>query len=256
MKTRKGKRFLSALLAAIMVLTALPLTALAEGPTLAKSDALITLDNAINAYESAMDGKIYADMATAYDKYMAAKQARDMYVYGGDASQDLRTAAQALTTATTEMQKTVLSTDVTYATVTDSSGATVASDYANGLLYYGGNLRFSNDVVGSWYYNDDAKQWFKIIMSDYVFLYDGTTPLRAPAQFSYEYRNEYLLNNGSTAKPRGITAVAVNNTDLTLANWTVKKDQSGNIPFMSSDGTVVPTVAAASGADSPIYWNS
>lgn len=79
-----------------------------------------------------MDGKIYADMATAYDKYMAAKQARDMYVYGGDASQDLRTAAQALTTATTEMQKTVLSSDVTYATVTDSSGATVASDYANG----------------------------------------------------------------------------------------------------------------------------
>jgi len=125
MKTRKGKRFLSALLAAIMVLTALPLTALAEGPTPAKSDALITLDNAINAYESAMDGKIYADMATAYDKYMAAKQARDMYVYGGDASQDLRTAAQALTTATTEMQKTVLSSDVTYATVTDSSGATV-----------------------------------------------------------------------------------------------------------------------------------
>ena len=101
MKTRKGKRFLSVLLAAIMVLTALPLTALAEGPTPAKSDALITLDNAINAYESAMDGKIYADMATAYDKYMAAKQARDMYVYGGDASQDLRTAAQALTTATT-----------------------------------------------------------------------------------------------------------------------------------------------------------
>ena len=65
MKTRKGKRFLSVLLAAIMVLTALPLTALAEGPTPAKSDALITLDNAINAYESAMDGKIYADMATA-----------------------------------------------------------------------------------------------------------------------------------------------------------------------------------------------
>ena len=158
MKTRKGKRFLSALLAAIMVLTALPLTALAEGPTPAKSDALITLDNAINAYESAMDGKIYADMATAYDKYMAAKQARDMYVYGGDASQDLRTAAQALTTATTEMQKTVLSSDVTYATVTDSSGATVASDYANGLLYYGGNLRFSNDVVGSWYFDDGAKQ--------------------------------------------------------------------------------------------------
>lgn len=254
MKTRKGKRFLSALLAAIMVLTALPLTALAKGPTLAKSDAVITLDNAINAYESAMDGKIYADMATAYDKYMAAKQARDMYVYGGDESQDLRTAAQALTTATTEMQKMVLSTDVTYATVTDASGATVASDYANGLLYYGGNLRFSNDVVGSWYYDDGAKQWFKIIMSDYVFLYDGTTPLRAPVQFSFEYRNEYLINNNNNAKPRGITAVAVNNTDLTLANWTVKKDQSGNIPFMSSDGTVVPTVAAASGSDSPIYW--
>ena len=34
MKTRKGKRFLSALLAAIMVLTALPLTALAEVPPL------------------------------------------------------------------------------------------------------------------------------------------------------------------------------------------------------------------------------
>lgn len=254
MKTRKGKRFLSALLAAIMVLTALPLTALAEGPNPAKSDALITLDNAINAYESAMDGKIYADMATAYDKYMAAKQARDMYVYGGDASQDLRTAAQALTTATTEMQKTVLSTDVSYATVTDSSGATVASDYANGLLYYGGNLRFSNDVVGSWYFDDGAKQWFKIVMNDYVFLYDGTTPLRAPVQFSYEYRNEYLINNNSNAKPRGITAVNVNNPELTVANWTVKKNQSGNIPFMSSDGTVVPTVAAASGSDSPIYW--
>ena len=68
MKTRKGKRFLSALLAAIMVLTALPLTALAEGPTPAKSDALITLDNAINAYESAMDGKIYADMVTNLER--------------------------------------------------------------------------------------------------------------------------------------------------------------------------------------------
>lgn len=256
MKTRKGKRFLSALLAALMVITALPLSAIAATNGLgAKSDELDALDTAIAAYEKAMDGTIYADMATAYDKYMTAKELRDIYVYGGDESRDLQSAADALTAATTEMQKSVLSTDVTYATVTDSSGATVASDYANGLLYYGGNLRFSNDVVGSWYYDDGAKQWFKIIMSDYVFLYDGTTPLRAPVQFSFEYRNEYLFSDSSTSCPRGITAVAVNNTDLTLANWTVKKDQSGNIPFMTSDGTVVPTVAAASGSDSPIYWN-
>ncbi len=255
MKTRKGKRFLSALLAALMVITALPLSAIAATNGLgAKSDELDALDTAIAAYEKAMDGTIYADMATAYDKYMTAKELRDIYVYGGDESRDLQTAADALTAATTEMQKSVLSTDVTYTTVTDSSGATVASDYANGLLYYGGNLRFSNDVVGSWYYDDGAKQWFKIIMNDYVFLYDGTTPLRAPVQFSFEYRNEYLVNNNSNSKPRGITAVAVNNTDLTLADWTVKKDQSGNIPFMTSDGTVVPTVAAASGSDSPIYW--
>ena len=46
----------------------------------------------------------------------------------------------------------------------------------------------------------------------------------------------------------------VNNPELTVANWTVKKDQKGNIPFMTSDGTMVPTVAAASGSDSPIYW--
>ena len=92
-----------------------------------------------------------------------------------------------------------------------------------------------------------AKQWFKIVMNDYVFLYDGTTPLRAPVQFSYEYRNEYLINNSGNAKPRGITAVAVNNTDLTLANWTVKKNQSGNIPFMSSGWHGGSTVAAASG---------
>lgn len=254
MKTRKGKRFLSALLAAIMVLTALPLTALAEGPTPAKSDALITLDNAINAYESAMDGKIYADMATAYDKYMTAKQVRDMFVYGGDESQDLRAAATALTEATTRMKQNVLSSTVDYTTVTDCQGAAVASDYASGLLYYGGNLRFSNDVVGSWNIDDGAIQYFKIIMNDYVFLYDGTTPLRAPVQFSFEYRNDYPLNTNPYQKPRGITAVNVNNPELTVADWTVKKDQSGNIPFMTSDGTTVPTVAAASGSSSPIYW--
>ena len=250
MKMRKGKRFLSALLAALMVVTALPLSAVAAE----KSAGLEALDTAIAAYEDAMDGTIYADMATAYDKYMTAKELRDIYVYGGDSSRDLTTAATELTNATAEMQKSVVSTDVTYTTVTDSSGATVSSDYANGLLYYGGNLRFSDDVVGSWYYDDGAKQWFKIIMNDYVFLYDGTTPLRAPVQFSFEYRNEYLVSNSSTSKPRGITAVAVNNSELTLANWTVKKDQSGNIPFMTSDGTVVPTVAATSGSDSPIYW--
>ncbi len=64
--------------------------------------------------------------------------------------------------------------------------------------------------------DDGAKQWFKIVMNDYVFLYDGTTPLRAPVQFSYEYRNEYLINNNNNAKPRGITAVAVNNPELTV----------------------------------------
>ena len=256
MKTRKGKRFLSALLAALMVITALPMSALAATNGLgAKSAELDALDDAIAAYETAMDGTIYADMATAYDKYMTAKELRDVYVYGGDESKDLQSAANALTAATTEMQKSKLSTDVTYTTVTDSSGATVASDYANGLLYYGGNLRFANDVVGSWYYDDGAKQWFKIVMNDYVFLYDGTTPLRAPVQFSFEYQNDYVFSTSSTSCPRGITAVAVNNTDLSLANWTVKKDQKGNIPFMTSDGTVVPTVAAASGSDSPIYWN-
>lgn len=238
-------------------MTALPLSAIAATNSLgaAKSTGLEALDTAIAAYEDAMDGTIYADMATAYDKYMTAKELRDIYVYGGDTSRDLSTAATELTAATEEMQKSVLSTDVTYTTVTDSSGATVASDYANGLLYYGGNLRFSNDVVGSWTYDDGAIQYFKIIMNDYVFLYDGTTPLRAPVQFSFEYQNNNL-NWSSLQKPRGITAVAVNNTDLTVANWAVKKDQNGNVPFMTSDGTVVPTVASASGSDSPIYWTN
>ena len=71
MKTRKGKRFLSALLAALMVITALPLSAIAATNGLgAKSEELDALDTAIAAYEKAMDGTIYADMATAYDKYM------------------------------------------------------------------------------------------------------------------------------------------------------------------------------------------
>ncbi|MBR1763296.1 MAG: hypothetical protein IJ731_08045, partial [Eubacterium sp.] len=70
------KRITAALLCAVLLISVMPISALAD-------ESLNNLENAIKAYESKMDGTILLNMTEAYDAYVEANKALDAYKYGG-----------------------------------------------------------------------------------------------------------------------------------------------------------------------------
>ncbi len=114
MKVRLTKKMLCAVLSMLMVITSLPLvvfadeehTHWAEDPQCAR--AASALSNAIESYETKMDGTIYNKMPEAYNAYREAVKQYDKYMYTNArfSTTDLtnmQDATRALTTATGEM---------------------------------------------------------------------------------------------------------------------------------------------------------
>ena len=81
---RSLKRTLSVLLAVVMVISALPFTAISA---FAEEDMSAQLQTAISDYEEAMtnmttNNKIYKNLTAAYDSYVKANRYVDAYKYG------------------------------------------------------------------------------------------------------------------------------------------------------------------------------
>ncbi len=152
------KRLISCILAALLVLTSVPFTALASG------DAdLALIKSAISEYESKMDGTVYTNMKSAYDKYVTAKEYAYAYEYGHDTSIDVAAAANALSEASSEM------TAWTAATVTSPTfnyGGNVPSEFIKGIVY----ASTAQAITG---FQNQKWQVAFLMPKDVVFLYDG-----------------------------------------------------------------------------------
>ncbi len=178
MKTKVSKRILSVLLAALMVITSVPLTVFAFNVSAdidaSKDPAVIEVTDAMTAYEKKMDGKVYTNMSAAYTAYVDAQKAIDQYIYGG-VTNALEGKADAITKAIANMgeftaykgngvakigSSTVPSTAYTNLLYADGSAATdysvgVEAGKLSGALKYG--------CFGYIYYPET------------VLLYDGST---------------------------------------------------------------------------------
>ena len=157
------KRLISCVLAALLILTSVPFTALA-----ADAD-LELIKSAISEYESKMDGTVYNNMKNAYDKYVTAKEAAYAYEYGHDTSIDVAAAANALSDATAQMTKWTKA-EITSPTFT--YGSKVPADYVKGVVYA------STPTVLSGFQKEKWNVAF-LMPKNVVFLYDGSD-LRLP----------------------------------------------------------------------------
>ena len=105
------------------------------------------LENAIDAYESKMDGTVYTNMGPAYQAYVMANKARDSYKYGKDNTINLSLYIDPLIRATQNMSTWTATANITNATPYFSTdGNTNASYYitnGNGTWY--NNLLYTED---------------------------------------------------------------------------------------------------------------
>lgn len=119
MKTKLSKRILSVVLAALMVVTSIPLMAMPAFADVSSSDVsssdlnVSALDSyakelydEMTAFEDKLQEDVYySDIATAYSKYVAAQKIFDAYVYGSGtvSSANVEAAAAALRNASDAM---------------------------------------------------------------------------------------------------------------------------------------------------------
>lgn len=196
---------------------------------------------AVEKYESNMasDSFIRTNYAETYKAYMDCKKAYDALTYGDVSNGALDTEInydELIATLNDKInQSTRFVTPGTVQVYDKTKDNPILQQYSNRLLYYDGNLNFSgaysgtdaqNDVVGelqmfdrngSGKYSiksDKAKLYYKILMSDYVMLYDANDEENlptAPVQFSIEYTGD--------GTKRGSDAVICNNDELSLEIW-------------------------------------
>lgn len=184
MKTKISKRLLSVLLAALMVVTSVPLVAFADAQTEAEDAALGAVTTAMSNFQNEIladiknNGTIYKGISTAYDAYVAAQKAVDAYYYGGE-TDALGTAAADLINAQGALTKWTAATfdAVAYHSGTNSSGETVNS-VANGgysnVVYSSKTTNFTSSVTLK-----GVKS--KIALPNVIVLaYDGTNDVYGP----------------------------------------------------------------------------
>lgn len=135
-KTKVSKRILSILLAALMVITSVPLMAF----TAFGDDITDKLENAMNNYVSTVGNiandktNVYTKMKPAYDAYVAAQKQLDSYKYGG-VDNGASAAADALNNAVNEMKNSAVSLEAYKANaVPQMKGVTVPPYYYSNLL--------------------------------------------------------------------------------------------------------------------------
>lgn len=189
MRMKRTKKVLSAFLAAVMVLTALPFTVLA-----ATDSDLNALNTAISAYEAKMaNGEVYTNMKDAYSAYIKAKEYVDAYQYGDDTTLDLANAAADLTAKTNAMGAwTPAKGTVTGSFEGDNSNDNPtynAADYYKSLIYSkqttaapaaeSEEVQFATGGISG-----KAKIKFNIYSPPTVILYDGSSEISVPVMFA------------------------------------------------------------------------
>lgn len=178
MKTKVSKRILSVLLAALMIITSVPITVFAFDVSAdidaAKDPAVIEVTDAMTAYEKKMDGKVYTNMSAAYNAYVDAQKAVDSYIYGG-VSNALEGKADALTKAIANMGEFTAYKGNGVARIGSS---TVPSDAYTNLLYADGSAATDYSVgVEAGKLSGTLKYgcFGYIYYPETVLLYDGST---------------------------------------------------------------------------------
>ena len=182
MKTTR--KIISMLMAVMMVVTMLPLTAFAATTNNETDAAVADLKAAITAYEEKMDGTVYTNMSAAYTAYVNANAAIDAYVYG-DASIDLATYKDALTTATANMGAVTDPAANATANSRDVDDA-ISSDYAKMLLY---SSKPSDSVYDEGDSNKSNVRFQMYYPANTICLYDGETAPRIPV-FAFWYYDQ------------------------------------------------------------------
>ena len=218
---RSLKRTLSVLLAVVMVISALPFTAISA---FAEEDMSTELQTAISDYEEAMtnmttNNKIYKNLTAAYDSYVKANRYVDAYKYG---KKDI-TAAE-FSAMTTELRNNTAAMTEWTAQKGEykqgfSSGDTAPNVTANNSI----NILYTTQTTGqTGATSTGGNVERKIYYSSAVLLYDGITKPRMPIMMSaqvYGNKTRYLYAAYPVASdvtdPRTMQA-AVDHSDIIL----------------------------------------
>ena len=227
MKTKVSKRLLSVLLAALLIVTSVPLMAITSFAK-ASDSSIAELKGQIDAYTEKMDGTVYLAMEDAYNAYIEAYKIYDAAIYGSNSvtTYQVTEAASTLKSATEAMTPWVRS----YATATykfpgDSSYYTIPTSDVKNILYAPATASMTavvTDTTGSyWSGTKDGYGFFRgAAPSALVVLYDGNevkipvmTAWRNAGDATTVYDREgfgWFPNDASA------TASQVDNADLQL----------------------------------------
>lgn len=211
------------------------------------------IGEAVSAFEEklATSDVILTNYADAYKAYIECKKALDSLNYGtierGTAGEQIN--YEALIDTLLDYSKSV--TDFkTIKTVqvfdSNNSNQPINSKYANKLLYYAkgrdkdgnllqGSLSFSQNIVGEVHTSEKyqlrtMQTWKKVIMSDFVMLYDGDEQdlPTAPLQTTFEYKYDGTGSNMYDWE-KSIVAGVCDNKEFSLAVWHECPDINGAI---------------------------
>lgn len=217
---RSLKRTLSVLLAVVMVISALPFTAISA---FAEEDMSAELQTAISDYEEVMtrmttDNKVYKNLTAAYDSYVKANRYVDAYKYG---KKDI-TAAE-FSAMTTELRNNTAAMTEWTAQKGEykqgfSSGDTVPDVTANNSI----NILYTTQTSNSVGTSEGGNVRRIMYYSSAVLLYDGITKPRMPVMMSAQVtanKTRYLYAAYPVASdvtdPRTMQA-AVDHSDIIL----------------------------------------
>lgn len=194
------------------------------------------ISQAIETYENNMnqDGFIRTNYAETYKAYMDCKKAYDALTYGavsnGAANDEINYDELINTLNDCMLNSTKFVKPSTISVYDKNKDNPIAENYTKKLLYYDGTLNTSGEYSGNGTQNDIVGEvqlkwnkpdmYYKLIMSDYVMLYDGdnTNLPTAPVQMYIEYQGKSGF--GSTSgKNRGLRAAVCDNAELNLALW-------------------------------------
>lgn len=217
---RSLKRTLSVLLAVVMVISALPFTAISA---FAEEDMSAQLLTAISDYEEAMtnmttNNKIYKNLTAAYDSYVKANRYVDAYKYG---KKDIT--ASEFSAMTTELRNNTAAMTEWTAQKGEykqgfSSGDTVPDVTANNSI----NILYTTQTSNSVGTSEGGNVRRIMYYSSAVLLYDGITKPRMPVMMSAQVtanKTRYLYAAYPVASdvtdPRTMQA-AVDHSDIIL----------------------------------------
>lgn len=192
-KIKVSKRVLSVVLAALMVVTSVPLIAF----TASADSNLDSLTAAMNYYVTSMNtvskttNKVYTSLKPAYDAYVAAQKQYDSLKYGG-VDNGAAAAASKLNDEVTKMMNSDVSFDVYKGTAVPTFGTNAVDSYYYSNLLYAPSSDTSNRPM-----NDNNDQGIRISMYSppAVMLYDGVNETSAPVILDFQRSKSMAFSN-------------------------------------------------------------